>query len=574
MNEVLNVSIAKVSFTITKEAHGILEDYLSELKAFYNKDSQGQEEEILADIEERIVELLYERGKKGSIVTEEDIRDIIGILGRPKDFEASSDSSSEQAPSDSSSSSTGDSEPTVKKRLYRDMSRRIIGGVCSGLSNYFNTDVAIIRIIFVTMFAMPVLFKVFDIDIFNLFHFLRRATWIIYVILWIAMPAAKTVEQRCSMMGYNEGVDDIKRMRRSKNASSPVNEGRGHIIGSIFKVGIGIILMITGISLLIGFFVSCVAFSIEKQGLFDILSIWQSLDYIDFGIKHALIAKIFAIAAWVLPAIGILYGGVMLTFSLKTPKWRPGLIIFLLSMAAIVGATGFAVKAAVVCSADDEMKEVADLNIYGSDTLYVQLTDAFPGSDPKVRWTENERRLDVTAMGINAADGEKTIAKYPLIRIKRIKPEMQDSSSTNTNTVTYKPYLKCSWDEHPNLLFTNDIANCYKTFKGSDFYSLNDSLLTVKPLRITKDNKYCLTDPSITLYVGNTTTVVLVNRNDFGSHASEDHCFGKLSKVQDNDDEYCNGVSVDVSDDKNENVHVSISPLGIKVDVNEETKTE
>lgn len=574
MNEVLNVSIAKVSFTITKEAHGILEDYLSELKSFYTKDSQGQEEEILSDIEERIVELLYERGKKGSIVTEEDIRDIIGILGRPKDFEASSDSSSEQNSPESSPSSTGDSEPTVKKRLYRDMSRRIIGGVCSGLSNYFNMDVAIIRIIFVTMIALPVLFKVFDIDIFNLFHFLRRATWIIYVILWIAMPAARTVEQRCSMMGYNEGVDDIKRMRNNKNASNPVNEERGHIIGNIFKVAIGIILMVTGISLLIGFFASCVAFSVEKAGTFDFLSIWQSLDYVDFGIKHVLVARIFAIAAWILPSIGILYGGVMLTFSLKAPKWRPGLVIFLLSLIAIFGAIGFIAKAGIVCSADDEMKEVADLNVYGTDTLYVQLENAFPASNPTVHWTENERRLAVTAMDVNASDGEKMIARYPVIRIKRIKPEIQDSSSTNTNTVSYKPYLKCTWDEYPSMMFTNGIANSYKTFKGSEFYSLNDSLLTVKPLRITKDNKYCLTDPSITLYVGNTTTVILVNRSDFGNHSNEDDYFGKLPAVQEYDKESCREISVDASDDKHENVHVSISPLGIKVDVNEETKTE
>lgn len=565
MNEVLNIGIARVSFTITKEAYRILEDYLSELKAFYAQDSQGQEEEIIADIEQRIVELLYEKGRKGSIVIEEDVRDIIGILGRPKDF-GSTDSSTEPTDSESDSS-TCDSEPKVRKRLYRDMSRKIIGGVCSGLSNYFNTDVAIIRIIFVSLLVLPALFEVFDFEMFGFFHFLRRATWIIYIILWIAMPAARTVEQRCSMMGYNEGVDDIRRMSRKRNASSPVNSERGHLIGNILKVAAGIILMITGISLLIGFVASCVAFSVEKAGVFDFLSIWQSIDYVDFGIKHTLIAKIFAIAAWLLPSMGILYGGVMLTFSLKAPKWRPGLILFLLSMIAIFGAAGFITKAGIVACADDEMKEVSDLNVYGTDTLYVRLENVLPGATPKVHWTENENKLDVSSMYMNPVNGSKMIAKYPVIKIKRIKQEMRDSSSTQTNEVSYKPYIKCTWDEHPARLFSTDIANSYKAFKGSDFYSLNDSLLVVKPVKITKENRYCLTDPKITIYAGSTTTVILVNGSEFGRNDEENDCFGRISEIQYDECENCNSAG-----NNNEDVHVSISPMGIKIDVTNTNK--
>lgn len=60
----------------------------------------------------------------------------------------------------------GNKEP---KRLYRSR-RRIIGGVCQGLADYFNVDVVLVRII----------------ALFALFCF-SAGLWV-YLVLWIVVP--------------------------------------------------------------------------------------------------------------------------------------------------------------------------------------------------------------------------------------------------------------------------------------------------------------------------------------------------------------------------------------------------
>jgi phage shock protein C len=60
--------------------------------------------------------------------------------------------------------------------MYRDPDDKPIGGVCSGLAYYFNTDPLLIRILFV-------------IGLFIGFGF------ILYLVLWIALPMAETPEE-------------------------------------------------------------------------------------------------------------------------------------------------------------------------------------------------------------------------------------------------------------------------------------------------------------------------------------------------------------------------------------------
>ena len=58
-----------------------------------------------------------------------------------------------------------------QKKLQRDKQNKVIGGVCSGMANYFGIDAALIRLLFVVAFL-----------------FFSTGFWI-YVILWIVMPA-------------------------------------------------------------------------------------------------------------------------------------------------------------------------------------------------------------------------------------------------------------------------------------------------------------------------------------------------------------------------------------------------
>ncbi|MFZ5948178.1 MAG: PspC domain-containing protein [Stygiobacter sp.] len=58
----------------------------------------------------------------------------------------------------------------MKEKLYRSRKQKIIAGVAGGLSDYFNIDPVIIRILFVV------------------FSILHGSGILIYIILWIAIP--------------------------------------------------------------------------------------------------------------------------------------------------------------------------------------------------------------------------------------------------------------------------------------------------------------------------------------------------------------------------------------------------
>ncbi|MCE6988920.1 PspC domain-containing protein [Dyadobacter sp. CY323] len=57
-------------------------------------------------------------------------------------------------------------------KLFRNTNNKMIGGVASGLADYFEIDVTIIRVLFVLAAFIPVPFHIF----------------LIYIILWIVMP--------------------------------------------------------------------------------------------------------------------------------------------------------------------------------------------------------------------------------------------------------------------------------------------------------------------------------------------------------------------------------------------------
>ncbi len=89
-------------------------------------------------------------------------------------------------------------DPHISK-FYRNPEGKILGGVSSGLSAYFDLDVALIRIGFV------------------LLTFFFGVGIITYLILWIAAPEAKSITQKMEMKGEPVTLENIK-----SNISNPV----------------------------------------------------------------------------------------------------------------------------------------------------------------------------------------------------------------------------------------------------------------------------------------------------------------------------------------------------------------
>ena len=95
----------------------------------------------------------------------------------------------------------------MENKLQRNMKNRVIGGVCSGLADYFGIDAAIVRVIFA----------------FALLAF-STGFWI-YIILWMVMPAGNGTETM-------EGASGIM------NAESS-GKPKGGMTAGLILIGIG-----------------------------------------------------------------------------------------------------------------------------------------------------------------------------------------------------------------------------------------------------------------------------------------------------------------------------------------------
>ncbi|MDX1667102.1 MAG: PspC domain-containing protein [Saprospiraceae bacterium] len=212
MNKVYNINLGGYPFTIDEDAYDHLQNYLDTIHHHFRQ-SEGYEE-ITSDIEARLAELFREELDQRSIVSMEDVKKAIAIMGTPEDFGA--ETTFDQEPG--GQHGAGSSYQTGK-RLFRDPEDEVLGGVCSGIAAYFGIDDPVwVRLAFVVLalsggFGVP-----------------------IYVILWAILPPAKTASDRLSMRGEPINVSNIGRIieEEIRHFSSKVSE-LGNGIGSSKK---------------------------------------------------------------------------------------------------------------------------------------------------------------------------------------------------------------------------------------------------------------------------------------------------------------------------------------------------
>lgn len=327
MTEIEKVSIGGYAFTLEKAAAVEVGQYLKNLEAHYLGKPGGKE--IMEGIEERMAELLLERCGRNGVATMADIQSLIGILGRPERIEADDPEPSE-------------AQAKPQKKLYRDLENKKIAGVCAGLGNYFNFDVVAMRIIFCVI-TLALFFTGVEEGVWSLSGFAA------YAILWLAMPAARTAQERWAMKGDAGTLDDIQRnirsgveemgdaARRGMREVTDTVRGHGNELGKILLLVIGIILLLGGVSGLAS--VSVIGLkgptllSAPIDSFLDDLSLRAPAFYEMVNTPWILILVVLAA---VLPLIGLIYGGIQLIFGFKPPKWRPGLVIFVLWLIVLV----------------------------------------------------------------------------------------------------------------------------------------------------------------------------------------------------------------------------------------------
>jgi len=182
MKKVININFQGRILPIEELAYEILKQYIDSLRDYF-KNEEGCDE-IINDIDCRIAELCDDRLKKGApCITEVDMNLIITSIGRPADFEAqdgfeASSSSNTYSTEDTAGGNDYDNESSNKdqtqnKKLYRDEHNKVLGGVCSGIANYFNLDPLLVRILWIFLIGVNILG---------------------YLILWIAVPSTSVKE--------------------------------------------------------------------------------------------------------------------------------------------------------------------------------------------------------------------------------------------------------------------------------------------------------------------------------------------------------------------------------------------
>lgn len=289
-------------------------------------------------IEERMAELLLERCGTGRVAGVADIQGIIDILGRPERIEA--DDPEPERP-----------QEKPQKKLYRDLENKRVAGVCAGLGNYFNIDIALIRIVFAVI-AIALFFGGADEGIWSLLGFVA------YGVLWLAMPPARTAQERWAMKGEKGTLEDIQRNVRNglqemgdvarqgaREIGDAVRGPKGSEFGKILLIAIGIAFLLSGVSGL----ASVSVLSLAGNGTLHLpLNTFLSELYEEAPIFYDMLDTpwilVLAILAVILPLIGLIYLGIRFIFGFKAPSWKPGLVILVLWLVILVvlAVLGFA----------------------------------------------------------------------------------------------------------------------------------------------------------------------------------------------------------------------------------------
>lgn len=190
MKKNININLQGIIFHIEEDGYEQLSRYLTSIRHYFS--SYEGHEEIVADIEARIAEIFSTRLSPGKqVITMEDVQALIAQMGEVTDFEIL-EPMEEEMPHARHTYTAGAPEPefaeaggaaaaaTVAgpKRLYRDVTRKVISGVSAGIANYLNVDPVWIRLIFVFLVIGTPLTDGIS-GSFGL---------ILYIILWIALP--------------------------------------------------------------------------------------------------------------------------------------------------------------------------------------------------------------------------------------------------------------------------------------------------------------------------------------------------------------------------------------------------
>lgn len=338
MNKTVTVNLGGIVFHIDDNAYEILKRYLEKIRNHFSA-SDGRDE-IMQDIESRLAEMFSERIKDNrQVIVSTDVEEVTKQMGKPEEIIDDSGGESNRQ-SSSSSSSAQETYVPVSKRFFRNPDDKSVGGVCSGLAAYFGWDVAIVRVIF------------FAAVIFSL----SFAFWL-YIILWIAIPEAKTSAEKLQMKGepvtvsnieknVKEEMDNLKsRMEAGKTRAGSGLSNFFEALGDVLKVIVKVLGKIIAAAIVFFAVAILIAFI---AGLFG-MGTQAGVHIMGLGLKDAYLPVINSdqyiwwllgiLLAVILPLMMLAYWGIKVLFNIKFKSIALNLTVFGLWIIGVIICT-------------------------------------------------------------------------------------------------------------------------------------------------------------------------------------------------------------------------------------------
>jgi len=399
MDKTIKVNLGGILFQLDEDAYKMLKDYLQAIDMRLKNTPGGIE--TLEDIESRIAEIFQSQKNLAGIITKENVSAMIAIIGQPEDF-------------DNSAGAGGDAFSFAQKdkRLQRNLSDSIIGGVCGGIGTYLNIDPVLIRIAFI---------------IFTLFFGIGL---LIYAALWIALPAAGVPDRKrmeTGMTGFygQHQKKDSKEGEYRHSSSEPQYRGSspaGNALNEIFRalgkvvfVILRVLLIILGIALVLAGFLSIIAFVMVIFFKFPAsvtadnigLNVFYLKDFVNLIVDPSVTPWILILAFLIvaLPMLALIYWGVKSIFWFRAKDGIFSLAGFLIWIAAIAVLAMILFNEGV--SFSQTGKSVRDITRQAPDTLHVlsgqKISDlrssnylSLPGEDMNIYFDDYYKELNIT----------------------------------------------------------------------------------------------------------------------------------------------------------------------------------
>ncbi len=370
MKKTVNINLAGTFFHIDEDAFGKLSRYLDAIKKSLS-DPQGGDE-IIRDIEGRIAELFSEKIESNTqVISTSELDEVIAVMGQPEDYSVDEEIF-EDAPVNSGTRAN-------YNQLFRDIDNKFISGVSSGLGHYFKIDAIWIRLIWI--FLTLVTSGMFIL---------------IYVLLWILMPAAVSVSDKLKMNreavtisniekkfkeGYETVADGIKNADYDKYGQK-INKGAsgffdtlGKIFTTIFKIFgkfFGLLMVIVGfttvIALIVGLFTA---------GTLGIYNDGAAMDFVN--VVNTSDAPIWLISLMTLFAVGIpflalaILGLKILIKNLRSIGWTAKIVLIVLWLASLIGIAIFGIHQITEQAFEEEVITEHIIPVQAGDTLQLAM---------------------------------------------------------------------------------------------------------------------------------------------------------------------------------------------------------